>query len=250
MDNVVSFNDKPLPEWVRVTGITFPALPELTHKEHEVSGRYGNVDSGVEIGGKTFSLEVLIKLDDVNIQDRVQELKAWLKGSGWENTDKLVFEESPDYYYLARNISSVDVNDLFMYGTGSIEFRASDGIRYDRRINKLPFIYSELVFFYSGQEQAPITVNVDVSGDVSGIALTHLESDKQLLLNGDFKNGDSVVLDNSKKVVKVNESTDMNRLKIGSRWLYLDSGKNTLRLSVEEGSVESLDVTLEYQERN
>lgn len=250
MPNAIRFNNKPLPSWVRVTGITFPVLPELEHREYAMPRRYGNIDSGVEIGGKTFSIDVTLLLDEENIHDKTQELKDWLKGSGWRNMSKLVFEESPDHYYLARVVSSVDVDDLFLYGEGSIEFRSSDGLRYSNTQSTHNFSGQSATVDYSGQEVAPVIFTVEFNEPLSDLTITHEQTDKAIVLAGNFQSGQKVVIDNNLKTVRLNGSIAMNLLTFESRWLYLYEGTNTFTIQSGGQSDLNIDVKMEYQKRN
>lgn len=241
MTNAVKFNNAPLPEWVKVTGITFSTLPELSHREHSTPRRYGNIDTGVEIGGKSFTLDVLIDINATNIQDRSQELKKWLKGKDWDTTSKFVFEESPNYYYLARAVNSVDINDLFLYGEGTIEFKSPDGIRYkSTETTDDP----TTTVNYPGQEEAPVIFTVAIDQDVTNLEIKHIQSNRSIELIGDFTVGQEVIIDCSRKVVTVDGENGMKLLSFASRWIYLEEGNNDFTLSP------SISATVTYRERN
>lgn len=251
MANVVRFNNEPLPDWVRVTGITFPALPEISHKEHASPSRYGNLDTGVDIGGKPFTLDVIILLEDgVTIHDRAQELKRWLKGSGWDRPSELVFEESPDHYYLARAVSSTDLNDLFLHGEGSIELKSSDGIRYDSSVSTKNVSGMSGNVEYSGQEVTPVEVEITLNQNVDDLAIVHEQSGKQIHLTSPLTSGQTIVIDCDSKQVTLDGEPAMRLLGVMSKWMYLEEGRNTFSIQSTTGSELALSTVISYRERN
>lgn len=227
MANVVTFNGQALPSWVKVTGITFPALPEIDTRESIVPRRYGNIDSGVKFGGKPFKLSVMILQDETaSLHHRADELKQWLRGDNW-GPSKLVFLEQPNKYYMARASGSVDIEDLFYIGSGDIELYASDPTKYDVDLTQVAGTTAGVSVRYLGQEKAPVIITINVVADCKDLEMTHKETGNKIYLRGNFNSGQTVVLDSSKKLVKVNDTNAMQLLDFNSRWLYVENGSNT-----------------------
>lgn len=251
MANVVKFNGKELPDWVRVTGVTLPVLPEISPKEHESIRRYGNVDAGVEIGGKPFSLSVLFILGDGdNLHDKAQELKAWLRGESWQTPSKLVFDESPDYYYMARVTNAVEVSDNFFYGEGTIEFKSVDGIRYREEHSETLISGQSNIVTYNGLETAPTVIEITLNEDARNLVVENSSTGKVLRLNREFKSGQSLTINSNTKEIRWNNDLAMYLLTIQSRWIYLTEGENVIKVYSDSGASVDMNIRLRYTELN
>jgi len=237
------------PEWLRITGITFPTLPEITHNETAIPNRYGNFDNGVELGGRDISLSVVIELDgENNIHERTQELKNWLRGDDWQELSKFSFTESGEFYYMARPVGVVSITDLFFAGEGTIDLRSSDGIRYREGLKTVDAEGTEIEVEYLGDEVTPFKMEFTPSDDTEEITVTHNNTGKQVILNGSFNADVPVEVFNDRNLVQVDGQTDMNRVNLTSRWLNLEMGNNLFTIESADSGVE-YGISVEYQER-
>lgn len=248
LEYVLSFGGIDLPKWVKVQSISFSALPSITTNERSIVRRHGNVDAGIEIGGYTFSLNVVIDLEDKTIFDRSKELKRFLKGSGWQDTQRLIFEESPDEYYLARASSSADITDIILAGEGNIEFSVPDGKRYALEPTVQTFSVMDFTVDYEGMEDVGTVFTVEIESDVENLTIEDTVTGQALRLEGNFNSGSTVVLNSSKKNIEIDEQVDMRMLTFSSRWLYLREGRNRFSVSTDSGSIGNIQ--LEYREVN
>lgn len=235
------------PEWLRITGVTFPVFPDITHKETVIPLRYGNLDGGVELGGKDIGLNVVIMLNGSNIHERAQELKRWLIGDDIQKLSKFTFTESEEYYYMVRPTSNVMLNDLIVAGEGTINLRSSDGVRYRDGIRSVEALGKEINVNYAGDEETPFKLVLEPLADTSEIKVKNSRTGKEISLSGHFKNGSTVSIYTDRKLVQVNDITDMNRLSFSSRWLRLLKGKNLIK--VESAEDVDFNINLEYSER-
>lgn len=247
MSNVVTFNGVALPAWVKVTGISFPVLPEIDVRESVIPRRFGNVDNGVKFGGKPISLEVILTLTEQdNIQERADELKRWLRGNAWKPS-RLIFDEQPNKFLLARVSNAVDIDDLFVAGSGEIEFYSADPTKYAVTETSIVSTTGSLSAPYAGMEKAPAVIKVNVLANCTDIEVRHSQTGHKLLLRGNFISGQTVTLDSSRKLIKVNDTVAMGLLDFSSRWLYLSEGSNTFILATATVGVTN-KITVSYRQ--
>lgn len=206
---------------------------------HEVSipRRFGNIDGGVKFGSNPpIKLSILIKKQkDKNLHMQADELKLWLKGDNWK-TGKLVFGEQPNKYVIARASNSVQLNDLFVSGEGEIEFHCSNPIKYDVNETVLTNPTASNIINYQGAERAPAVIEITFTKDVSRLVINQWFNDvggaiNSLSINGNFKVGQTLIIDSDKKVVRLNGQPAMKLFGLKSKWIYLDYGKHKFQIS-------------------
>ena len=247
--SIVKFNGVEIPSFIKITGITFPVLPDVDVRETRVPRRLGNVDNGVKFGGKTINLSVVLLSDkNKSIQTQSDELKAWLKGDNW-NVSKLVLGDQPNKYYLARVSNEVEINDLFVNGEGNIDFYSADPVKYDATESTANSTNAIANITYTGLENAPTNITIQVTSDCTNIQLTHQQTGKVLRLVGTFKIGQTINIDNSKKVVKLNGTTAMTLVAFDSDWLYLVSGANRITFTSSTSGVKN-EFQIKYRKQD
>lgn len=240
--NVVSFNNIDIPSFVKVTDISFSITPDINMLKTKMPRRYGDIDNGVKLGGKTFDLKLLL-LHDTNksIQDQSDELAEWVKGDNW-NPSKLTFAEQPNQYYLARVSNTVDVTDLFKYGEASIKFEASNPIKYTKIGLTHTSDTGSLTFNYAGKVKATPTIVIKVLAKSTDIVIEHVGFNSIKLL-GTFQIGQTIVVDNNLKNVQLANSINMKLLDFTSKWIYVNTGTNTIKTTNKEGAVNKITVS-------
>lgn len=248
MVKVVSFNRQEIPAFLKVTGISFPVLGNSTPREITIPGRVGNRDNKPKIGGKLFKLDVLLKHDPKRtILDQSDDLKRWIRGNNWEPS-QFILGDQPNKFYKARVTNSVDIDDLFIHGTGSIEFYASDPIKYDTSkvvINSFIKNGNTISFDYSGLEMAPVTFELTPTLLIKNLSIKHRETGKSLHIIGDLAPTRPIVIDCNSKIIRYDNYVNMNLLSFSSDWLYLQEGMNTF-----EFSAKSWGTTLDLSKEN
>lgn len=245
----VKFNKKDIPDFIRVTGVSFPVLPDIEHQETAVPRRYGNIDNGINFGGKPIKLTIVLVKDKVkNIHDQADELKLWLRGDNWKPS-QLTFDEQPKQYILARVTNSVEIDDLFIHGTGSIEFYASDPTKYDIAAYNVSSENGAVNIPYSGVEDSPAIISITVKEACNNLNIKHTQSGRNIRLLGAFKAGAKVLVDCDKKVVKVDGTVTMKLLAFESRWIYLSEGANTITVASENNPAKNT-ISVDYKKAN
>lgn len=243
---VVGFNNVEIPEFLRVTGISFPVTPELTLKEAEVPRRYGNVDNGVSFGGKpSFTVTCVAMIPEgSNIHDLADEFKTWLRGDNWAPS-RLTFGEQPDKYVMARVASAVSMTDLFLHGETEVEFSAADPIKYASEISSKSFTGSQEQIPYTGIEKAPTLIEIDLKGNAGRITVRHEPSFKAADIVGTLKEGQKVTIDSDRKLIQIDGTTDMTLLTFESQWLFMEHGTNVF--TVESDTNIETETTVSYR---
>lgn len=243
MMNIVTFNGVSIPNFVIVTGVTFDAIGDISIQELNVPMRIGGIDNGVTRGGKNIQLTCKIVKKDKSIHEYADELKQWLKGNEWR-ASKLTLSEQPGYYYMARALNSVSIDDLYAVGETTIDFYASDPVKYKEGHSEKTSKDGVLEFSYRGVEDSPLSISFTALLNMEGVSFTQLNTGRTTSLSGSIKSGDTIEIDSDKKVVKVNGKTNMNLLSLSNDWLYGSRGLNIIR---EPSGVANLKV--KYQER-
>lgn len=96
-------------------------LPALRRREFEIYGKSGIID----IGNNDYAPKIMtVKLtyigaNLVDLRSKARLLASWLNSSTW---GKLIFDDEPDKYYLARVKDGIDLSNILMAGEMTVEF--------------------------------------------------------------------------------------------------------------------------------
>ncbi|WP_429969160.1 distal tail protein Dit [Enterococcus sp. AZ136] len=233
--NPVTFNGVAIPSFVKVRGIEFSVLPELSVQYQELPRTLGGSFLYTQKGTKKFILDILIELPNGRaLFDCAEEFGDWLQGDNYSPC-KLEFSEMPDCYYMANVNGAVNVSDIFVAGEGSVEFLAVDPSKYSNKSLEVSG-NSPLTVDYSGKVAQPFVVTFTVPQESTLLGITNVRTNKTMRLKGTFKQGDTVTFDTRKKQVIYNNQINMRLLSIDSEWLTLLSGANSLRLTVNNSA--------------
>lgn len=238
----IKFNGKTLPDWARVTGITFQTV-NVSIMEHETTKRVGNIDAGINRGGIDINVSIFISpVKGMTILNQSDEIKRFVMGDGWK-VSELILLEQPNKFYNARVSNAVDITDAFTHGESEIVFHASDPKKYD--VNETVAIGSgsELNIDYSGMEKTPVIVELTIPSNTSKVSVNHVESKKKITILGDFKTGQKLTINTKDRNILLNNETIKNKMSFESNWIYLESGMNTISLSDNNGVVKDFTVT-------
>lgn len=241
----VNFNGVDIPEFVKVKAVNTTVLPEISHSFKTVSGRLGAVETGTTIGSKKISLDIVIVVpEDRTLLDMERELAYWLKGDNFK-TSKLVISDECSLEYNAKVSGSPSIKDSIFSGEGSIEFVVPDGLAHSRFKKFGAVNENEILVDYLGTGTTfPIitfTPAVTLKNEV--LRLTHVEKGVSVILNGTFTAGDTITIDCTKRVVKLNGVLSMGMIDLASDWLNIsDRDINTFRCNLDG------ELSLEYKE--
>lgn len=96
-------------------------LPAIRRREFEIFRKSGIID----IGNNDYAPKIMtVKLtyigaNLVDLRSKARLLASWLNSSTW---GKLIFDDEPDKYYLARVKNGIDLNNILVTGEMSVEF--------------------------------------------------------------------------------------------------------------------------------
>jgi predicted phage tail component-like protein len=119
------FDGKPATDYVTKVlevkrGMAAPSSPIL----QELHGKRGAYFFGVETGIMEFEIRVLISGTDFqDLWSKIRQANAWLKTP---DLRKLELDDEPGLYYQAVCVDSLDLDEIFEHGFGTIHFVAPD----------------------------------------------------------------------------------------------------------------------------
>lgn len=96
-------------------------LPAVRRREFEIFGKSGIIDLGDNDYMHKIMTAKLTYVGNslVELRNRARDIAAWLNSTRWE---KLIFDDEPDKYYLARVKNGIDLNNILMTGEMSVNF--------------------------------------------------------------------------------------------------------------------------------
>lgn len=256
-----SFNGVAIPSFLKVTGISFPVLPDISVKESAMPRRYGNYDGGVNFGGKTIVLDVLILKDPaLTLMAQSDVLAKWLKGDNWKPS-KLILAEQPDKFFNARASNSVEISDLFFSGEGSIEFYAADPAKYNAAETVKAFTNVtglNLTIAYNGSVKTlpKITVSLADTGALKVatvndyIRIENLTTGKKMTLYGVLNRSDLVLNSSNRNLSLASVPKVLAGLSLDSQWLDLQTGNNNLKVTTSVVGYSPYIKEVRYREAN
>jgi len=96
-------------------------LPVVRRREFEIFGKSGIVD----VGNNDYATKIMavrltyIGNSLIGLRSQARLIAAWLNSKKWE---KLIFDDEPDKYYLARAKDGIDLTNLHVTGEMTVEF--------------------------------------------------------------------------------------------------------------------------------
>lgn len=104
---------------------------------------------------------------------------------------------------------------------------------------------TETAVTYSGTAPGKPKFYIDVAEEIDEIRITHLETGQFMLLQGDFRPGDQIIIDHADESVTLNDVYRLNLVNIKSRFFKLTKGTNNFIVAPEYGVM----ITMEWAER-
>lgn len=120
----IYFNERPLPDFVKVLNINHSILPPVSQTTIAVGGRAGVYDYGNTIGSREISIDILIVAPEENVlPSLLEQLSAWLY---YDEEKELILGDNPNRYYRAKFTGDSNITESFLVGEGTITFLCSD----------------------------------------------------------------------------------------------------------------------------
>ena len=190
-------------------------LPAARDRFVEIPGKHGGYYFGGMYDAKRFNVECVVKcLSRAALLTRLDEIAVLLDTR--KGFKKLVFDDQPDRYLMAKVVDRIDSRLNGGIATLSLSFVAADAFAYGiseindtRTVDETP----ETVTITPGGT-APIepVITLTISGVCSNISIEHLEMGQTLTINESFVATDIVLIDTSLWLVKINGVVAMNNV--------------------------------------
>lgn len=221
---MVTFNNLDMPDFLKVKAVNTSALPEINNSFKSVAGGWGSLDTGTTIGGKKIEIEFTIVVPkDKSLLEMQRDLSYWLMGDSFK-LSPLVISDECQLEYMAKVNNQVDITDQTFTGEGKIEFIVPKGVAVNRNIiyganesgNKIIVDYLGTAPTYPVFEFTP-----DSDYKNTTFRISHVNTGETFILKGDFKAGETIIIDCNKKLVKKGGVLSLDMIDLESDWLKL-----------------------------
>lgn len=217
----IYFNNKKLPDFVKVKGVGFSALPAVSHNFKQIQGGGNIKTASLNLGAKLFNIDIVIVKDaNKSLTEMCRELSLWCIGDNFK-LSSLVFTDDPNVYYEGVVTNNVEINDIIFAGEGSIEITVPSGIATSINPMSIPSNGTTASVWYRGTAPSFPTITFSPTTDRynEAVAFTNTQTGHRIVLRGDFLKGTNVAIDCAKKVVKVDGHPALRMLDIESEWI-------------------------------
>lgn len=116
----IIFNERQMPDFVRVLNIHHSILPPISQNLINIGGRAGAYDFGNTIGTREITVDIAVVAPEENVMpSMLEELSEWLI---YDEAKELILGDNPYRYYLAKVTGDTNIDEQFIVGEGSITF--------------------------------------------------------------------------------------------------------------------------------
>jgi predicted phage tail component-like protein len=169
----LNFGSVDIPSFINVLSIEYTALPPITQKAINFSGRTGAYDYGVDLGQRTIKANIqVIGADEHDVIKKTRLLADWLF---FDDLQPLIINDEPDKQYMARVNGSVDISEIGRVGQGTIEFIVPSGFAeavIDKVVTATPTDSSvPMQITNSGNITAYPVIDLELTADVPNITV-------------------------------------------------------------------------------
>ena len=219
----LNFRGVDLPSFVRVEKVETSLFPKKRINLISIPNRYGSVLSNVEFAERVITIAISIMPNsNETILSKQRLLTEWL---GFEVGD-LILSEEPDKKYKAIVSNDVDINDLVFIGKGKIEFLCADPCAYALTESSFQTSSSSFSINNTGSFKTYPIIDVLMASSKNYLKIEDIAKGKMLQVNYPFAQGNSLQIDCSKKIIKINGVVNMKVLDLNSDWIALEKGLN------------------------
>lgn len=230
---MLKFNNKNLPDFIKVRKVTVQTLPTVTTNMKSIAGGFGCVSGKSSFAEKVIKADVSIIIPKgETLQSCARTLAGWLKGDNFK-VSPLVLLDDTSVQYMAKVNSSISLSDLIFVGEGSLEFVVPSGLA-ENVSSKSATGTKTVSFTNNGTHTILPEIQVTLSEAVNDgtVLITHVQSGDRIILNGTFKAGDVVTINNSKHLVKMNNNVSMNMIGLSTNFFEIGEGGHSITSSV------------------
>lgn len=117
---MIKFNEKRIPEFVKVNSIEFSILPPISNNFLTIRGKSGSYHMSRDVGNRVFTVNISIISEKINgVMSASREVAEWLNT---KEPVKLVIDDEPDKYYLAIFDGDSNISESLNLGQGTLSF--------------------------------------------------------------------------------------------------------------------------------
>lgn len=216
----LSFGGMRIPSFINITDITETITPTLSATKFKTT-----------FGERVITISFKIKRDMFITKEQKVELLNFIKGDNF-GISKLILPNNTGRYYMAKVTKVSDLSGGRFFGEGDIEFTCHDYKEYDVNRTSHNSNNGNLTVKYAGTENIYPTVNINVTGSCNKIKIdfSNSSSSNYLEFNGNFKNGDKIVVNQATNKVTLNNNVNPQIWHLSSKRNMLINGTNTYNL--------------------
>ncbi|QGG47657.1 distal tail protein Dit [Heliorestis convoluta] len=217
------FNNQDSTDFLIENKVRHSLLPQLEKRTLTVAGRPGFYDFGSRLGGREIQVDVTIKeSSSLMLRQKARDIASWLYH---QEVKPLLFSDEPDKHYFARVDGKTDIDEIVGLGQGTITFLCPDPFAYGA-IKTVPLHAGPITNEGSYDTYPVITLQFQQATSQLRIR----SGDKQVLLVHPFQQGQELVVDHNRAVVKLNDLRIMNSLYLSSEFFPIYKGDNWITL--------------------
>lgn len=224
------FNNKQIPNWIRVTDIKEDILPSLNSDKNQT--KFGSKKIIITYN---FIRNKLITLEKRN------ELINWVKGDNFQE-GKLILPSRSDFYYMAKVSNLSDITGSIKKGQGTIEFTCHNTEYISANLCKYTIVNNQpFKVFYSGNVDVYPILKFIIKSQCNKIKLNFSNSkiNSFIEINHIFNAGDIIELNQeTNKLTLNNSNVNMQIWHLLSKRNKLITGENTYTLETGNTEVE------------
>lgn len=234
----MEFNNIDFTEYFNILEINRPLLPKVRTYETEVPSK----DGYYTLNKSTLDANIIGVKIELKADNRQEKRDYFRRIAGLLFTreeKKLRFHDEPDKYYMAKLSEDTNLNEFYLYGVTTLQFKANDPIAYGKTIKHNISGTTQINLTCTEKTKPKFAFNITSS--VSKIEIKN-NLGEYVLINHNFVNGDKVVVDfNDKWKARKNGNVIAKDITILSDFFNLEVGMNTI--------IVNIPCELEYKER-
>lgn len=218
-------------DWIRVLPSESRNMTsQMTRNTIGVNGQHGLVVGRMTLLPRIIVIPIgIIHNGFADLQQKKRELAQWLVT---QEVGDLVFSDESDIMYRAMLSAPLGgIGESPKYTTGVLEFTCYDPFRYALTSRSVPITAGGSTIVNNGSASTNFNLTFIVSDSENGLTIKHEQTNRELRIIYNFRAGDRIDLDTSRRLLKINGNNAMPALEWRSQWFELESGSNKLRVS-------------------
>lgn len=232
----INFNGVDMPSFLKVKAVNTSLFPEISHNFKEVAGSKGVKEAGTSFGAKEIKVDFIIVVPkDKNLMQMERELSYWLMGNSFK-TSPLIISDEPDLMYMAKVKDAVEVKDALFTGDGTITFVVPSGMASNRFEKHGAVAGKEINIYYNGTAETYPVIEFTPTQDYMNqvLKVVEVKTGNAVILQGTFKANEKVIIDCSKRLVKVGGKLALSMISLESDWIKIEGrGLHKITLNLD-----------------